>query len=149
MLSIETVSFSDLVNHPDWHEFVAEYIAETANPSIPSPGQQSTRYEALEKEGRLRILWAREGDRLWGVAALVVADSGHYPFPLVATDAIYVRKAYRKYGVGLPLIHRMKEEAKRLGAPGLTFQAPPGSMLDRIIPRIGGVHTHNFYWLSA
>lgn len=149
MADIKRLSFRDLHAHPDWDAWEDEYIAETASEAVPQPGAQCSRYETLDDQGALVCLGVVDGERLAGVAMLLVHRSSHYPFPIVATDAIYLRKPWRKGALGLELLRAMKGAAIAEGAFGLTFQAPPGSQLDKLCGALGMTHTHNIYWCAV
>lgn len=147
-IEIKKVTFSELYGHPEWSALEREYIEETANKDVPSPGAQAARYFELEARGALVCLAVLDGGRLAGLAVLAVLSSQHYPFPIVSTDAVFIRRKWRKGALGLRLLRAMGKTAAELGSPGLTFQAPPGSTLDRLCSAMGMTHTHNLYWCA-
>lgn len=132
-----------------WDEWEAEYIEETANPAIGSAGAQLDRLRDLDKKGQLRCLALTEETTLIGAAILLLTQSQHYLFPLIAVESIFLRKAWRKGSTGLHMLGCIKAMAKHEGAPGFTFMAPPGTALDRLCQLRGMTHTHNCYWCKS
>ena len=133
--TIEVCSFERLRRHKDWDALVREYIAETAVDSMGSPSVQDEQY--------------LDGDRLAGLLFLTVSKHRHYARPLMAVDAIYLRRPWRKGRIGLDLIGAARALAAREGAQGLVLTAIPGSPLDRLAPKIGMVLTHHAYWFPT
>lgn len=142
------VSYATLITMKGWDEFVSEYIEETADPELPSPGAQDERYLELDANGDIRVIAVVDDEELVGVAILLIAKSQHYPFPIVSTDSIYLRKPWRHGRTGIDLIGAMKALAKRIGSPGLTFMAPPDGKLDRLCKALGAKHIRNCWWLG-
>ncbi len=143
------VRYGTLVSMTGWPALVREYIDETADAELPNPGPQDDRYLELEDRGELRTIAVVAGEELVGYAQLLVLPSQHHPFPVVSTDSLYLRKPWRKGRLGLDLLGAMRATAKREGAPGLTFMAPPGSRLDRICKALKMPLLRHCYWCSA
>ncbi len=148
-ITIELWPLDRLVSHPEFQAWVDEYGEECRAEGVGAPGFYPEKYAEVAKSGQLRILAALDGDRLAGAAALRVVEAAHYDAPLVSTDAIYLRRDWRKGGAGLRLLHAMRDLAKQEGAHGLVFMAPPGSSLDKLCERLGMVNTHKTYWWNA
>ena len=149
MITYQVVSFEDFYATDGWDEWAEEYIQETANPMIGVAEAQVDRYRELDAKGQLRCLVLTENKKLVGAAALLVTQSQHYPFPLIATDIFFLRKAWRKGATGLHMLGSVKALAAHEGAPGFTFMAPPSGPLDRICKLKGMTHTHNCYWCKC
>lgn len=148
-ISIELVPFDTICEHKDFFNLVDEYIDETANDAIPSPGPQVKAYKALDERGVLRCIAVFDADSLAGLALATVTPSQHYPYPILALDSLFLRKPWRKGRLGLDLLGSVRALAKREGAPGFVIMAPPGSKLERLCERFGYVNTHKAYWCKA
>ena len=149
MLTFQTMTFSELYATKGFQEWVDEYIEETAHPDIGAAQAQIDRYEELEAKGQLRCIAITDDGLLVGGAVLLVTQSQHYPFPLVAVESFYLRKDWRRGSTGLHLLGGVKAVAAHEGAPGFTFMAPPGGPLDRLCHLRGMRHTHNTYWCKC
>lgn len=146
MLKYEFMEPDRLFAFRGWDDLVREYIEETANPAIGAAEPQFDRYRELYAAGRLKLIAASDEGEICGVAALLAVPTQHYPFPIVSTEAVFLRKPWRKGYCGLHLLRLMKVAAEDMGSPGLTFQAPPGSQMDKVCERLGMTHTHNIWW---
>lgn len=149
MIEIKHTTFEELFHMEGFKELVEEYSAETANKAIGSPMVQFDRYRQLEYTGSLYCVVALDKAKVVGVAGLLVAQSQHYAFPIVAVESFYLRKAWRKGRAGLRLLKEIKETTWKLGAPGCSFMAPPDSSLDHLCSLLGMTHTHNAYWCKC
>lgn len=145
-ISINLCSAPTVLSAKGFDDWMREYIEETANPVIGKAEAQVERYLGLDREGKLRCIAVFDDMELAGMAVLYVTESGHYPFPMIGIDAIYLRKAWRKGRLGLDLWGAVKALVKREGAPGFPVMAPPGSNLDRLCKAFKLVPTHNTYW---
>ena len=148
-LEIKRCTFEELYAHPEWSDWVKEYVKETANPVIGIADAQVDRYRETYAAGRLRCLKAVDGEHLAGAAMLCVTVSHHYPFPIIGLDALYLRKSWRKDGNGLALMREIRRSVAEEGAPGCPVMAPPNSRLDRICQAYRMPHTHNCYWMAC
>lgn len=148
-ITIEQKPLDWLVSHPEFQTWVDEYIEECKNVHVAVPGFFEEKYRASEAEGVLRTIVVTDGEHLAGASWILVTKAAHYSFPMVAVDAFYLRKAWRKGRTGLDFLKAAKDVAKNEGAPGLVFMAPPDSTLDRLCARLGMVNTHKAYWCAA
>lgn len=130
-------------------DFVREYIEETASAETGTAELQDDRYVELSQKGELRCIAVVDDGVLAGAAVLLVTKSQHYPFPIIATESLYLRKPWRKGRLGLDLLGAMKALAVREGSPGLTFMAPPGGKLDRICRVLKMPLIRNLYWCAC
>lgn len=148
-ITIELKPLDALVKHPEFQAWVDEYIEECKNDNVAVPGFFEERYRAAEDAGTLRTIVATDGEHLAGAAWLQVTKAAHYDFPLVAVDAFYLRKAWRKGHTGIAFLKAAKEAAVAEGSRGLVFMAPPESTLDKLCAKLGMVNTHKAYWCAA
>ena len=149
MVQIQHTTFEELFHAEGFSDLVNEYTQETANKAIGDPMVQYERYRKLEYTGNLFCIAAYDEGKVVGVVGLLLAESQHYPFPIVAVESFYLRKAWRKGVTGLRLLKEIKKTAWTLGAPGCSFMAPPGSSLDKLCEPLGMVHTHNAFWCKC
>jgi hypothetical protein len=149
MIEIRHTTFEELFHAEGFRELVDEYSSETANKAIGDPQVQFDRYRKLEYTGSLYCIAAFDEKKVVGAVGLLVAESQHYPFPIVAVESFYLRKAWRKGRTGLRLLKEIKQTAWTLGAPGCSFMAPPETPLDKLCQCLDMTHTHNAYWCKC
>ena len=149
MVTLQVCDFATFSGTEGFSLWAAEYATETSNEAIGTPEVQFGRYKELDEKGSLRCVAVLEDGYLVGGAVLMVTSSQHYAFPIVGVDSIYLRIAYRKGRTGVDLLNAVKAVAKREGAPGMTFMAPPGSNLDKLCACLGMVNTHKAYWCNV
>ncbi len=148
-ITIELKPLDALVKHPEFQVWVDEYIEECKNDNVAAPGFFEEKYRAAEDAGTLRTIAVMDGEHLAGAAELQVTKAAHYDFPLVAVDAFYLRKAWRKGRTGIAFLKAAKDAAAAEGSRGLVFMAPPESTLDKLCAKLGMVNTHKAYWCAA
>ncbi len=148
MFEVRELPFTELEASPGFDELVKEYIDETANPAVPSPKPLSERYRLIDELGLLRGIGAYDGEKIVGIAGVLIAKSQHYPYPICSMESFFLRKEWRKGSNGLKLLAKAKEIAKDVGAPGLAIMTPPNGNYDKLCNALGMVHTHNAWWCA-
>lgn len=94
-------------------------------------------YFKLEAAGSLSVLIAYVGDEIAGYSINIKTPHLHYADLMCMTnDVIFITKKYRPTPLGLRLIKRTEEEAKKAGAQLMFWHAKQDSSLDKILPRI-------------
>ena len=84
------------------------------------------------------ILGAFLEDKLIGYTVNVVTNHLHYAdLLIVQNDIIFLCKEHRKGRLGLQLIKRTEEEAKKLGARLCIWHGKVGTALAGILPKLG------------
>lgn len=89
------------------------------------------RYTALEASGLFKTFALRADGVLVGFGTLSIADSLHTSRPIALVESIFVADEYRPYSGRL--IAAMKRYARDRGIFYLSFSAPVGSRLDRML----------------
>ncbi len=123
-----------LISH--WHEIAAFK-------DIPL-SVDVARYEALERNGALRIVTARVDGALVGYAVFIVATHGHYQGSTQAMqDVFYVHPDYRGIRLGLKLI-KVSEALLRAAGCQVVHQHVKCEH-----PELGGLLEHQGYvWVE-
>lgn len=97
------------------------------------------RYRALEANGRLYILTARENDRMVGYIMFVMMRHPHYPVMIAWEDAHFLTKEARK-GLRNPwfkMVEICKDLAKSIGARAFVMHEKEAKPLGRLFSRLG------------
>lgn len=78
------------------------------------------KYLALEDQGVLHIITARDGSKLVGYHVAMIANHLHYKTTLHGiTDVYFLAPEYRYGGIGYKMIAKVEEEMKALGVKKL------------------------------
>lgn len=148
MLEIREVTFKDVYGVPGWTEWLNEYTEEFSTAEVPAAFQPDF-YLPREEKGELTGVAVFDDGLLVGLAGCVVERTGHHPYPIVALNAFYLRKEWRKGTLGLRLLARLKKTVAALGAPGFVTTSVPGTVYDDLCKRLGMVHVNNLWWSKA
>lgn len=99
---------------------------------------RNDKYLELERSGVLFALAAFEGEKIVGYSVNFVSRLMHSAETTFASnDVIFVGKEHREGRLGLSLIRKTEEEAKRRGASLMVWGAKPDSRFASLLPRIG------------
>lgn len=99
---------------------------------------RSDKYVELERSGVLFALAAFDGDRIVGYSVNFVSRLMHSADTVFASnDVIFLSKDHREGKLGMGLIRKTEEEAKRRGAMLMVWGAKPGSRFAALLPRLG------------
>lgn len=148
-LIFKEVTFSEVVAMPGFDALIEEYGKVGQVTGIPNPGFHEEHYRRLHEAGRLIAVAALDDGVIVGLVSLVTDESGHYNFPMIVADSVYLMKRYRKGAAGLRLLGAAKEIIRKGGAPGFLTTAPAGSTMDRLCERIGAKHINNVWWCAV
>ena len=132
------VSFDDLTAAPNWDDVCKAYAQEGGNPEFGEPEVDVEHYKRMEAAGLLHVeaVFA-EGGALVGFVTGLPSPYPHFShIVMFAVDALWVRKDYRKRGVGMRLIRAVQRRAKALHCNGVLFGAKNGSDAYRLYMRL-------------
>jgi GNAT superfamily N-acetyltransferase len=95
-------------------------------------------YFTLEKEGKLKLFTARDGEKLVGYFVVIVGVNLHYKDHVFASnDVIYLHKDYRKGFTGSKLIKFAEGCLKQDGVSVLTINTKIHQPFDAVLSRLG------------
>lgn len=137
MVDIRAVSVTEYADSV--MELVAENWSESglADHKL-SVSLRNDKYAELERSGVLFALAAFEGEKIVGYSVTFVSRLMHSAETTFASnDVIFVSKEHRDGRLGLVLIRRTEEEAKKRGASLMVWGAKPDSRFANLLPRLG------------
>lgn len=123
-------------NH--WSETSMGKSGEVLNPLL-------SRYEQYEKLGWYKEFVARHDGEFAGFCGMYLVPSMHTQEMLATEDIIYIKPEYRNGRNGLRFYQYIEDEMRRLGASKVMLTAPPDSVANRILIRMGCQHSANQY----
>ncbi len=95
-------------------------------------------YRALENTGALLALVAYAGDEIVGYSTAFFGPHLHCTGLRYAhSDALYVKPEHRRGGLGVALVRETERLARERGARMVMWHARPGTVLEKILPRLG------------
>ncbi len=96
------------------------------------------RYLKLQELGNLFTLMAYVDDKIVGYSCNILHNHLHYSdLKCMSNDVLFIAKEYRNTPLGLRLIKKTEEEAKKMGVQLMLWHAKQESALDKILPRMG------------
>lgn len=118
-----------LVEH--WEE-----VAKLKHLMVLKPNREM--YERLEDVGALISVGAFQGDKMVGYSVSIISTHLHYADLYYANnDVLFVAKEHRAGRLGFRLIKETERIAKERGGRLMIWHAKPGTVLDKIMPRLG------------
>lgn len=132
-MEIRRVRYSDILGAPNAQELLDAYSAECSIPEIGKTDPQPQMYEDMEKRGMLACFGAYVGGNLVGFGTLVTYIVPHYGLRNGISESLFVDRAHRKSSIGLALLAKLVDEARKAGCVSFQCTAPVGSALDRIL----------------
>jgi GNAT superfamily N-acetyltransferase len=114
----------------DWQETESHLVPEgiTLNRKM---------FAALEAAGVMHSLLVFDDDKIVGHCVLVVSPHIHYALTSATVTTFFVSKPYRKGRLGIKLLDRAEEIARREGARFLSCAAKPDTALGAVLLRRG------------
>lgn len=103
------------------------------------------RYEQYEKAGWYIEIVAREDGVLIGFCGMYLVPSMHTQDMLATEDILYIKPEYRHGRNALRFYQFVEEEMIRRGAKKIMLTAPPESVANKILLRMGCTHSANQY----
>lgn len=137
MTTIRKLSFDEVSAYPEFEAMAQAYADESKIDEMPPHCVNGPAYRAMEQAGIYHIIGAIDEDKLIGLVAVLVTFVPHYSVKVASTESYFVGEAYRKGGLGLKLLKAAEALAKEHGAVNLFVNAPMGSRLVQVMPRIG------------
>jgi GNAT superfamily N-acetyltransferase len=145
MSEIQVCFASQLFGDPSFPALCAAYESECANAVLRTPRPDRAMYEALERLGRGHCFGAYVGDELCGFAFVVTALASDYGFNYATVDRLFVLREARAFGLGALLMERLELHARNAGCAGISYSAPVGSQLARLLFLSSDVYAHTNY----
>ena len=139
---------AEIQHAPNIDALMDEYAAESHVAELPMPNVQWGHYQAMEDMGTWQVFGAFKCNTLIGFITIVSNKLPHHGATVAITESFFVAREDRKTGVGLKLLRCAEQHARDVGSPCLLVNAPNGSSLDRVMPRMGYRHTSTVYCRS-
>lgn len=147
-VTIRQCTVEEIQNAPNIDALMDEYAAESHVAELPAPNVQWGHYKAMEDMGTWQVFGAFIDATLIGFISVVSNKLPHHGATVAITESFFVAREHRKTGVGLKLLRSAEQNARNVGSPCLLVNAPHGSSLDSVMPRIGYRHTSTVYCRS-
>lgn len=142
-------TLEEVLSLPGYEVWEKEYAEECGDPALGQPHVQFDLLRDLDAEGSLKCVVVLDDGRLVGCAALRFSRSSHYSAPLASSEAMYLRKPWRRGANGLRLLRMLGKVAAEGGASGVVFSPPAGSSFSKLLARLGMKHTHDVFWYAC
>lgn len=108
-------------------------------------------YMALERDGRLQILTARESGEMIGYVLTVIRPHLHYANVLCGfEDSYFLSKRHRRGWTGVKLIREAERRMKQIGVQKVFWMTKSFLDMGAIFKRLGYVHSDTVYakWIG-
>lgn len=143
---IKPVSYSTILDDPNWPVLLSEYAAECSLPELGEPNPQRDLYELLEKSGGFQAFGVYDRETLIGFACVLIYVLPHYGTKIAASESLFIRQGYPSPLTGLNLMAYIEDYAKQNGCLDFLYSAPIGNRFDRLLKAIDRTrHTNNTY----
>lgn len=109
------------------------------------------RFEALEAEGQLQVLVAREAGKMVGYAVFIVSPHPHYADVLCGfEDAYFLTKSLRKGWAGIKLLRESIRLLKARGVKRVFVHTKKHKNLGAVLKHLGLSHSDEIYsgWIG-
>lgn len=134
MLVIREIKAADYIRKVQ--DLLSENWAETGFDFELRPDVEMVRQ--LQESGLLFVLGAFDGDELIGYSSAMVSPHTYNPAVICCnSDALFVRRAYRKTSVGARLILETERTAAAYGAMRMLWHTRAGTSLAAALERRG------------
>lgn len=148
MVTCEIEPVFDVLNDPDFKALSEAYARAGVEDLVGDDWVvDEERYGDLNANGLFDTFALRADGKLVGFSTLAVSVSLHTSRAIALVESIFVAEGYRPYS-GL-LIASMRRYAREKGIRYLSFSAPAGSSLDRMLSvqakRGRAKHVYNVY----
>lgn len=145
MIEIKSLSAREFFDQPNvWHLF-REYAQESLIDGFIDPDPSIETYQWLEDMGILHAIGAFVDGKMIGFISILTSAPPHYKQAISNIESFFVSMDYRRSGAGLKLMRAAEDYAKSIGSPVITFSAPVGGKLDRLLDKMNYRHTTNVY----
>lgn len=145
-LVIRETTFSDIFAAPHIRDIISEYASESAIAGLPHSFGKVDMYKKLEDTGAICPIGAFLNELLVGFIIVLASDWGHYSERITIVESFFVMKEHRKTGAGLKLEQAARELAKEQKSCGILLNAPIGSSLAEVLPKIGYSETNRVFF---
>lgn len=143
---VRKIKISEVEANESFIVLAKEYAQESSIHGLPSPTEKLAAYHAIEASGVFQVYGAFLNDILVGFIAVLTPVIPHYGIGIAMAESFFVGKEYRKTGAGLKLLRAAQDHALHARSPGLFVTAPTGSILSKILPRLGYRETNRAFF---
>jgi GNAT superfamily N-acetyltransferase len=130
---IRAVSYAEILAHPD---LIAEYAAECSIPEIGQVNPQAEMYAAMEHSGMMQAFGAFHAEQLVGFATILKYVIPHYNCKAATVESLFVAKEFRGTSAGISLMKAIEKHAKESDCQVISYSAPTGSQLEKLLTRL-------------
>jgi GNAT superfamily N-acetyltransferase len=144
---IKLITFTQLVNEPNFDVLIAEYGDEARLEGLPFPSPNIDMYLTLERNGTLFINAIYDDALLVGFMACNMATLPQYSAAKVCAEmSFFVAKTHRRGGTGKRLHDASLYEASVRGAEGFVITAKANSVFSRVVEHWGFTESNRIYF---
>jgi GNAT superfamily N-acetyltransferase len=148
-MTIQQVSFSAILDAPNWEQLKAEYEAECSNPLIGGINPQCEMYAQMESAGLMASFAAFDGADVAGFGTVLTTIYPHYGVKVATAESIFVASTHRNSSIGLDLIAAIENYARESGCIGIYDSAPVGSQFEALLnAKKGYLRTNSVFFRS-
>ena len=132
-MTIEQVSFTEILDAPNAAELLAEYETECAISAIGPINPNRETYRVLEQNGAMHCFAVYSDSELVGFANVLMTVLPHYSRKVATVESIFVMRAARGRISGLELLRRIEQYALDAGCVGILYSSPAGSAFEALL----------------
>ena len=132
MIKVVKIEAKTLQSHP---ELIAEYAAESSNPTFGTPDPQWQMYALMESSGFMQALGVYEDGVLAGFSFVLNHILPHWGFKAATMESLFVSRKYDDTLCAGRLLLGVKKYAKEKGCKKLFYSAPAGGRLEKTLAK--------------
>jgi GNAT superfamily N-acetyltransferase len=130
-LTVNLVSYANLIDLP----LLAEYAAECSIPEIGPAHPQPQIYAAMEKNGLMQCFGAPWEGAFAGFGSVLTPVLPHYGLKVATVESLFVSQDKRRCGLGRELMRMIEQYSREQSSVGILYSAPAGGQLERVLDR--------------
>ena len=140
---------AEIFDNPGSMALFSEYERECANVLLGACAPRPAMYAALEASGLAQCFAAYQGEVLSGFAFVLITELPHYGQGrrFATVESVFVSREERRGGLGCELMEAVETYARNSGCTAVSFSAPVGSRLARLLFLSGDrfTNTHQIF----
>ena len=133
MSEIVKIKFNDFYHNENYSIFIKEYAEECSIEGMTQINPNIDLYNKLESVGILNSYAVYEDKAIIGGFCLLISPNLHYSQNIATIESFFVKKEFRKNGIGLRLLQEAEKIAKEKNAVALFLSTPIDSDLEKVM----------------
>lgn len=148
-LTIERVSYAEILGAANAAALIAEYAAECSIPEIGVISPQAEMYAAMEKSGNFQVFGAFDGRLPVGFAAPLTYLNPHYGRRIATMESVFLARTHRSGRAGNQLMNAAEEYGRERECEAMLYSAKKGSQFEKLMYLLKPYHpTHTVFMRS-